>query len=413
VAGPADRMRTRRSAARRSRRIVAALALAVLAGAVAYAGAGSGFGEDAHQMSMKPPAAASRAAHAPPIVEPKPGSGARPDSARRRRSPAGVYAGALPGRMSPAVRGVPERVYVPNSGSDTVTEIDPRTFRVVRTITTGTYDQHVTPSWDLRWLYVDDTASSTLTVLNPRSGLPVRVIPVTDPYNLYFTPDGSKAIVVAEAFQRIDFRNPHTWRLIKSVPIPSPGPDHLDFTARGGAFLISCEYAGAVYRVSTRTMRITGRVAVGGLPVDVKLSPDGSVFYVANQGLGGVTLISARTLRAVGFLPTGSGAHGLAISREGRDLYVANRLAGSISVIDFARRRVVATWHVGGSPDMLQVSPGGGRLWTSNRFGDSVSVIDTRTGRLIRTIPVGSSPHGLAFFPQPGGHSLGHNGVYR
>jgi YVTN family beta-propeller protein len=62
---------------------------------------------------------------------------------------------------------------------------------------------------------------------------------------------------------------------------------------------------------------------------------------------------------------------------------------------------------------MLQVSPGGGRLWTSNRFGDSVSVIDTRTGRLIRTIPVGSSPHGLALFPQPGSHSLGHNGVYR
>jgi YVTN family beta-propeller protein len=408
VAGPADRMRARRSAVRRSRRIAAALALGVLAGAIAYAGGGAGFGEDAHETIAKP--RPSRAAPAPTA---EPGSGGRPGSRHRRASPAGVYAGTLPGRMSPAVRGVPERVYVPNSGSDTVTEIDPRTFRVLRTITTGTYDQHVTPSWDLRRLYVDDTASSTLTVLNPRSGLPVRVIPVTDPYNLYFTPDGSKAIVVAEAFQRIDFRNPHTWRLIKSVPIPSPGPDHLDFTAGGGAFLISCEYAGTVYRVSTRTMRVTGRVTVGGLPVDVKLSPDGRAFYVANQGLGGVTLISARTLRVVAFIPTGSGAHGLAIGRDGRVLYVANRLAGSISVIGFARRRVVATWHVGGSPDMLQVSPGGGRLWTSNRFGDSVSVIDTRTGRLIRTIPVGSSPHGLALFPQPGSHSLGHNGVYR
>src|SRR5262249_47255241 len=113
-----------------------------------------------------------------------------------------VYAGTAPGEVSPAVRGDPERVYVPNSDSGTVTEIDPRTFQVLRTIPTGTYDQHVTPSWDLRWLYVDNTSASTLTVLNPRSGLPVRTIPVTDPYNLYFTPDGSKAIVVAEAFQR-------------------------------------------------------------------------------------------------------------------------------------------------------------------------------------------------------------------
>jgi YVTN family beta-propeller protein len=237
---------------------------------------------------------------------------------------------------------------------------------------------------------------------------------VTDPYNLYFTPDGSKAIVVAESLERIDFRDPHTWRLIKSVPIPSPGPDHLDFTAGGGAFLISCEFGGAVYRVDTRSMRVTGRVRVGGLPIDIKLSPDGRVFYVANQGpRSGVTLISARTLRIVGFIPTDHGAHGLAISRNTRDLYVSNRLAGTISVISFARRRVVATWQVGGSPDMLQVSPNGRELWVSNRFNGTVSVINTRTGGVMHTITVGSSPHGLAFFPQPGTHSLGHNGVYR
>ena len=70
---------------------------------------------------------------------------------------------------------------------------------------------------------MNNTTANTLTVLNPRTGLPVRTIPVTDPYNLYFTPDGRKAIVVAEAWQRIDFRNPHTWHLIASVHIPSPG----------------------------------------------------------------------------------------------------------------------------------------------------------------------------------------------
>ena len=328
--------------------------------------------------------------------------------------PRNVYAGVLPGHFSPVVRGVPERVYVPNSESGTVTEINPATYAVVRTFPTGSYDQHITPGWNLRRLYVNNTTSSTLTVLSPRTGRPIRTIPVPDPYNLYFTRDGSKAIVVAEGLQRVDFRDPRTWRLIKSLPIPAPGPDHLDFTADGNAFLISCEFAGAVYRVDTRTMRVTGHVAVGGLPVDVKLSPDGTLFYVANQGPhAGVTMISARTLRIVGFIPTGYGAHGLAISRNTRELYVSNRLAGTISVIRFARRRLVATWHVGGSPDMLQVSPDGTRLWTSNRYNGTVSVIDTHSGRVIHTIVVGSSPHGLTYFPQPGSHSMGHNGVYR
>jgi len=194
---------------------------------------------------------------------------------------------------------------------------------------------------------VNNTTSNTLTVLSPRTGRPIRTIAVADPYNLYFTPDGSKAIVVAEALQRVDFRNPHTWRLIKSVRIPSPGPDHLDFTANGHAFLISCEFAGALYRVDTRTMRVTGRVAVGGLPVDVKLSPDGALFYVANQGpRAGVTMISARTLRVVGFVPTGPGAHGLAISRDTHELYVSNRLAGTISwsTSPVAERSPPGTW---------------------------------------------------------------------
>ena len=315
--------------------------------------------------------------------------------------------------FSPAVRGDPERVYVPNSDAGTVTVINPRTFRVVATFPAGASDQHVTPSWDLRRLYVDNTAANSLTVINPRTARPVRTLHVLDPYNLYFTPDGSKAIVVAEAYQRLDFYNARTWKLIKQVPIPSPGPDHLDFSADGRSLLISCEYSGILYRVSTTRMRVTGDVIVGGLPVDVKLAPDGRRYYVANQGLGGVTVIDARTLHRIRFIRTGRGAHGLAISRDATRLYVSNRLAGSISVISLTTSRLVATWHVGGSPDMLQVSPSGAQLWTSNRFGDSISVVSTTTGRRIHTIPVGASPHGLTYFPQPGRYSLGHNGVYR
>jgi len=325
-----------------------------------------------------------------------------------------VYDHTLPGDMRHALTGMPERVYVPNSESASIDVIDPQTFRIVAHYPAGQMPEHITPSWDMRWLYANNTSSNSLTVIDPRTGRPTgRVIRVTDPYNLYFTPDGQKAIVVAEAYQRLDFYNPHTWRFMKSVAIPAIGPDHLDFSADGRSLVVSAEFSGWVVRVSTTSMRVTGRCFVGGLPVDVKLSPDGKVFYVANQGLGGVTILSATTLRRIGFLATGNGAHGLAVSRNTKDLYVSNRLAGTISVINFATRTVAATWHVGGSPDMEQVSASGKQLWVSNRFNGSVSVISTRTGKVLHVINVGASPHGLALFPQPGRYSLGHNGVYR
>ncbi|GAC1637117.1 MAG: hypothetical protein NVS4B2_25820 [Chloroflexota bacterium] len=308
---------------------------------------------------------------------------------------------------------MPERVYVPNSGDGTVDVIDPQTFQVVNRFAVGQIPHHIAPAWDLSRLYVDNEGSSSLTVIDPRTGLPTSTIPVPFPYNLYFTPDGRKAVVVVERLSRLDFRDPHTWQLIKSVEIPWPGVDHLDFSADGHYLLASTEWAGYVVIVDTVHMAISGWVHVGGLPIDVRLSPDGSVFYVTNQGRNGVSIVDPIAKKELEFIPTGAGAHGLAVSRDTNSLYVSNRLAGTISVINVATRRAAATWHIGGSPDMLQLSPDGRQLWVTGRYDGIVDVVDTHSGSIIHTIVVGAGPHGLSFFPNAGRMSLGHNGVYR
>jgi YVTN family beta-propeller protein len=330
-----------------------------------------------------------------------------------KRSPTNVYAAITSPILAKAVRGISPRVYVPDNNSNDVRVIDPRTFRVIRTIHVGNEPQHITPAWNMRRLYVGNVYSNSLTVIDPRSGRVVRTISVPDPYNLYFTPDGKHAIDVAEGHDTLYFYDPRTWRLQGWLNIPYRGPDHLDFSRNGRYFLISTEYAGVVVKVGIDPRRVLGAVALGGSIVDVKLSPSGRVFYVANQQRGGVSVIDPSSMRQIQFIATGRGAHGFAIARDARHLYVANRLAGSISVIDTRTRTVVHTWHIGGSPDMLQVSRDGTQLWASNRFNASVSVIDTRTGRLLDVIRVGLDPHGLTLFPQPGRYSLGHNGVYR
>ena len=324
-----------------------------------------------------------------------------------------VYRATEDGTLNPAVANIPARVYVPNSASGTLDVIDPTTYKVIAHYRVGAIPHHVAPAWDLKRLYVDDEGSGMLTVIDPRSGAPVGRVAVPDPYNLYFTPDGSKAIVVAERLRRLDFRDPHTFQLIRSVPIPWRGVDHLDFSADGSYLMASTEYSGVLVKVDTVAMQVTGFVDVGGLPIDVRLSPDGSVFYVANQGRGGVSVVDPVAMREVAFIKTGRGAHGLMVSRDTRSLYVTNRLAGTISVIGFDSRSVVATWKIGGSPDMVQLSPDGSELWTTGRYDGLVYVVDTTSGKLLHAIRVGGQPHGLTYFPNAGRFSLGHNGVYR
>ena len=324
-----------------------------------------------------------------------------------------VYAGAMSTEVKGSLADLPERVYVPNVLDGTVSVIDPKTFRIVDHYAVGQLPYHVTPSWDMTELYVNNEASGTFTVIDPKTGRPKGTRPAPAPYNFYYTPDGKKAIVVVERFQRLEFRDPETWKILGSVYIPWPGVDHLDFSADGGYFLASSEWSGVVAKVDVGKMKLVDYVEVGGLPIDVKLSPDGSVFYVANQGRMGVSVIDPVAMEEVGFIPTGEGAHGLQISRDAESLYVSNRLEGTISVIDFATNKVTDTWVTGGTPDMFQLSPDGRQLWASGRYDGAVYVVDTRSGELLRKIYTGAQPHGITYFPNPGRFSLGHNGVYR
>ena len=246
-----------------------------------------------------------------------------------------------------------------------------------------------------------------------------RPIPVEDPYNLYFTPDGRYAIVVAERLQRLDFRNPNTMALVHSLYVPEcRGVDHMDFSADGQYAFASCEFAGLMIEVNLEKQRVVRTLTLNhgnASPQDVKLSPDGQTLYAADQLNGGLWEISPNMFRVTGFLRTGPGAHGLYPSRDAQVMYVSNREAGSISVVSFRTRKVIKTWQLPqpASPDMGGVSANGRTLWLSGRYDAVVYAINTQTGRLRAAIPVGLGPHGLCVWPQPGRYSLGHTGILR
>jgi DNA-binding beta-propeller fold protein YncE len=328
-----------------------------------------------------------------------------------------VYAADTPTAIAAAARGALDRIYVPETLGNAVDEIDPSTFKVVRRFSVPEEPQHVTPSWDLRTLWVDSDKGNTLTPIDPRTGRAGKPRPVADPYNLYFTPDGHRAIVVAERLQHLDFRDPHTLALMHSTPVNCPGIDHMDFTADGRLALASCEFSGKLAVLDVRRERIVRYVDLhsGSAPQDVRLGPSGNWFYIADMAYGGVWRVDAHTMRVHGFLKTGAGTHGFVISRDARRLFISNRGEGTISVLDFATNRLVARWRIpgGGSPDMGGVSASGNVLWLSGRWNSEVYAISTRTGRLLRRVQVGPGPHGLSVWPQPGRYSLGHTGTLR
>jgi YVTN family beta-propeller protein len=345
--------------------------------------------------------------------------------------PNNLYSETRPDKLSPAVAKHLHRVYVPNRTSNDVWVIDPESLKVVDKFKVGINPQHVVPSWDLKTLWVNNNAEhrtdGSVTPIDPLTGKPGKEIPVDDPYNMYFTPDGRSAIVVAEQHKRLDFRDPHTMAMQYSIAAPQCGGiNHADFSIDGRFVIFTCEFTGRLAKIDLVEKKVVGylKLSKGGMPQDVRSSPDGKVFYVADMKSAGVFLVDGDKFTEIGHIGTGLGTHGLYPSRDGAKLYVANRGVakvygppkgkGSISVIDFATRKVEATWPIpgGGSPDMGNVSIDGKKLWLSGRYDNSVYVIDTTSGN-VKSIPVKTEPHGLTVWPQPGRYSLGHTGNLR
>jgi YVTN family beta-propeller protein len=367
--------------------------------------------------------------------------------------PLNLYSETMAGKMAAAVAGDLPRVYVPNLQSNDVYVIDPATFTVVGKFKVGLNPQHVVPSWDLRTLWVANNAENTtkgsLIPIDPATGKAGKAIPVDDPYNMYFSPDGKSAIVVAEAMKRLDFRDPATMQLQYSIDVPRcAGINHADFSIDGRFAIFTCEFSGTVAKIDLVNRKVLGYTQViqpgrptqivkgpdgkdevicttwKGMPQDIRASPDGKLFYVADMMADGVHVVDLESFKQVGFIATGKGTHGLYPSRDGKNLYVANRGSnkihgspkgkGGVSVIEFATQKVVANWPIpgGGSPDMGNVSADGKWLWLSGRYDNVVYAFDTTSGD-VKVIPVGKEPHGLTVWPQPGRYSLGHTGNLR
>src|ERR1700674_2468391 len=368
--------------------------------------------------------------------------------------PRNLYSETGPTHLSPALRGDLERIYVPNLRSNDVSVIDPVTMKVVDRFKVGRGPQHVVPSWDLRTLWVANNAErrndGSLTPIDPRTGKPGKSIPVDDPYNLYFTPDGKWAVVVAKARPRLDFRDPQTMALQYSIDTPKCGGiNHADFSIDGRYAIFTCEFDSSLAKIDLLDRKVLGYLkltmprtrfkdtpqpadpgateiytSTKGMPQDIRISPDGRRFYVADMEADGVHIVDGEAFKETGFIATGAGSHGLYPRRDRGSLYVANRGShkihgprhgpGGVTVIEFATDKIVAKWPIpgGGSPDMGNVSADGRWLWLSGRYDDVVYRIDTTTGK-VTEVKVGSEPHGTTVWPQPGRYSLGHTGNLR
>jgi YVTN family beta-propeller protein len=253
--------------------------------------------------------------------------------------------------------------YVTLNGDGRVAKIDTATDTVVGLACTGDrYPEHVAISPDSSLLYVTNSASENLRVLNAADMSTVADLSVG------YAGNGVEVVTTPESVGKV-----YVYRHLEGSLVVIDATDN--------------SIDAPVFVGASNTRRAMG----------VALSPDGSTLYVLVDA--GIAVISTATDSVTSTIPL-SGAMGVAVAPDGSFLYVIGGDSdNSLFRVKTSDGSVEASTVIGAAPSGVAITPDGTQAIVSLKNSDSAVVIDTTTNSVTHTLSVGDRPYGVAIAP--------------
>ncbi|MGH8778026.1 beta-propeller fold lactonase family protein [Paraburkholderia sp.] len=200
-----------------------------------------------------------------------------------------------------------------------------------------------------------------------------------------------------------------TWHVIRSVT-SGHETEGIEFSRDGSTMLVTNEGDDtvSVYHARTGAPLRTVKLAAGGRPRGIRLSPDGKDYVVTLESLSKFVVIDAHTFKVVKTVDTKLGPYGVAFGPGGKRLFVAASRDKTIQVFDGRTYDHVADVPVGQRCWHFSFTPDGSKLMVACGRSDAVYVLDAKSYQPIGQI--GSLPlaWGIVTYPHSDGSIESH-----
>jgi YVTN family beta-propeller protein len=252
---------------------------------------------------------------------------------------------------------------VANKHSNTLSFVNPETFKVIKTIPTGPNPHEIAITPDQRFAYLSS----------------------------YEPPGNTISVVDLVNKKLIKQINTGEYIRIHGVAI-APDGKNAYFTAG---------QSGLVVEVDTRTNEITRAIPTyGKISHMVYVSPDNKTLYTGNESSGDISVIDRASGKLIALVKTGRGAGGMAFSSDGKYIWVTNETDETIAVVDLAVNRVVETFKCAGIIKRIRFTDNDKiALITSWTKEGELIVFDVLNRREIKRIRVGDHAIGIEISP--------------
>ncbi|MEA1993560.1 MAG: YncE family protein [Euryarchaeota archaeon] len=311
-------------------------------------------------------------------------------------------------------------LYVVNSGSDTVSVINPSSQTVIKTISLppGSAPWQIAATPDGRKAYVANIGNGTISVIDTRRGSVYKTIPISGgsfPTNIAITPDGTKAFVTHGGINTVFVIDTRTDSVVHSFTIPgSSAVWDIAISPDGTtAYITEGNTSLNVLMIDTSTYAPLppSPIATGSPNAGIAVTPDGSKVYVASPPANGFSINTSTFVVAFVVWPIQLpviGPWDVAVHPSGDFAYFTDSFieggGTDVLIVDTASDTQTGVIPVPDNPMNVLFSPDGSKAYvTHTSASGSISVVDTATHTVTENIPVGSDPIGMAFAqaPQP------------
>ncbi|WP_084069122.1 beta-propeller fold lactonase family protein [Paraburkholderia heleia] len=186
--------------------------------------------------------------------------------------------------------------------------VDMKTWRVVRSVTSGHETEGIEFSRDGKTMLVTNEGDDTVSVYHAQTGAPIRTVKLVAggrPRGIRLSPDGKAYVVTLESLSKFVVLDAHTFEVLKTVDTKL-GPYGVAFGPEGRRLFIAAARDKTVQVFDGRSYEHVADVPVGQRCWHFSFTPDGAKLLVACGRSDAVYVLDAQSyqpIKQIGDLP--------------------------------------------------------------------------------------------------------------
>ena len=204
-------------------------------------------------------------------------------------------------------------LYVTTELENTISIIDPRTFKIIGSIPTGQTESHMLAiTSDGKTGYTANVGPGTVSVLDLEKKEVRKIIPISkNTQRISISPDDKWVFTADQTKPQIVVIDTAKDEVVKWIELPGTGYGTA-VTPDGHWLVVALNTINQVGLVDLKTMKLTHVLDVPKSPQEVLIRPDGAVAYVSCDASQQVAVIDLKAIKVEKLIAVGKGADGLA-----------------------------------------------------------------------------------------------------